>query len=141
MLAALCWRSACPAPERKGFGSFLIERAVQGGGRKSTLEFRSTGLICSIEMPLKCGLSRRYLDSCALVVLGGAGKGARRNTDAPPQIFLQAWSFELSIGAHTLIAPRSVVGQTQKSRADLDRSGSRPIAAKRWPPALVGGLV
>jgi len=35
----------------------------------------------------------------------------------------------------------SASGQTQKSRADLDRSGSRPIAAKRWPPALVGGLV
>jgi PAS domain S-box-containing protein len=39
-------------PERKGFGSFLIERALQGGGGKSTLEFNPNGLICTLEVGL-----------------------------------------------------------------------------------------
>jgi two-component sensor histidine kinase len=37
-------------PERKGFGSFLIERAVQGGGGKATLDYNPNGLICSLEV-------------------------------------------------------------------------------------------
>jgi PAS domain S-box-containing protein len=40
------------APERKGFGSFLIERALQGGGGKSKLEFHPNGLVCSLEVGL-----------------------------------------------------------------------------------------
>jgi two-component sensor histidine kinase len=39
-------------PERKGFGSFLIERALQGGGGKSTLEFNPNGLVCMLEVGL-----------------------------------------------------------------------------------------
>ncbi len=37
-------------PERKGFGSFLIERAVQGGGGKAKLDFNPNGLICHLEV-------------------------------------------------------------------------------------------
>lgn len=39
-------------PERKGFGSFLIERALQGGGGGARLEFNPNGLICSLEVAL-----------------------------------------------------------------------------------------
>jgi PAS domain S-box-containing protein len=37
-------------PERKGFGSFLVERAVQGGGGKAQLDFNPNGLICRLEI-------------------------------------------------------------------------------------------
>jgi PAS domain S-box-containing protein len=39
-------------PERKGFGSFLIERALQGGGGNARLDFDPNGLICSLELSL-----------------------------------------------------------------------------------------
>jgi two-component sensor histidine kinase len=39
-------------PERKGFGSFLIERALQGGGGSAKLDFNPNGLICSLEVAL-----------------------------------------------------------------------------------------
>ena len=40
-------------PERKGFGSFLIERALQGsGGGGAKLDFNPNGLICSLEVAL-----------------------------------------------------------------------------------------
>ena len=40
-------------PERKGFGSFLIERALQGsGGGGARLDFNPNGLICSLEVAL-----------------------------------------------------------------------------------------
>jgi PAS domain S-box-containing protein len=39
-------------PERKGFGSFLIERALQGGGGKAKLDYNPNGLICSLEVPI-----------------------------------------------------------------------------------------
>lgn len=39
-------------PERKGFGSFLIERALQGGGGSAKLDFNPNGLICSLEVSL-----------------------------------------------------------------------------------------
>jgi PAS domain S-box-containing protein len=39
-------------PERKGFGSFLIERALQGGGGQSRLDFNPNGLVCSLEIGL-----------------------------------------------------------------------------------------
>jgi two-component sensor histidine kinase len=39
-------------PERKGFGSFLIERALQGGGGNAKLDFNPNGLICSLEVTL-----------------------------------------------------------------------------------------
>lgn len=39
-------------PERKGFGSFLIERALQGGGGNAKLDFNPNGLICSLEVSL-----------------------------------------------------------------------------------------
>ena len=37
-------------PERKGFGSFLIERALQGGSGKAKLDYNPNGLICSLEV-------------------------------------------------------------------------------------------
>jgi len=37
-------------PERKGFGSFLIERALQGGGGKAKMDFNPNGLTCSLEV-------------------------------------------------------------------------------------------
>ncbi|HEV8390891.1 MAG TPA: PAS domain S-box protein [Dongiaceae bacterium] len=39
-------------PERKGFGSFLIERALQGGSGTAKMEFNPNGLICSLEVSL-----------------------------------------------------------------------------------------
>ena len=40
-------------PERKGFGSFLIERALQGsGGGGARLDFNPNGVICSLEVAL-----------------------------------------------------------------------------------------
>ena len=39
-------------PERKGFGSFLIERALQGGGGKTRLDFNPNGLTCVLEVPV-----------------------------------------------------------------------------------------
>ena len=39
-------------PERKGFGSFLIERALQGGGGGAKLDFNPNGLICSLDVAL-----------------------------------------------------------------------------------------
>ena len=39
-------------PERKGFGSFLIERALQGGGGNAKLDFNPNGLICALEVAL-----------------------------------------------------------------------------------------
>jgi PAS domain S-box-containing protein len=37
-------------PERKGFGSFLIERALQGGGGNARLDYNPNGLICTLEV-------------------------------------------------------------------------------------------
>ncbi|WP_119304417.1 PAS domain-containing sensor histidine kinase [Dongia deserti] len=39
-------------PERKGFGSFLIERALQGGGGNANLDYNPNGLICSLEVAI-----------------------------------------------------------------------------------------
>jgi PAS domain S-box-containing protein len=39
-------------PERKGFGSFLIERALQGGGGGAKLDYNPNGLICTLEVAL-----------------------------------------------------------------------------------------
>ncbi len=39
-------------PERKGFGSFLIERALQGGGGNARLDYNPNGLICMLEVAL-----------------------------------------------------------------------------------------
>ncbi|MEZ5831738.1 MAG: PAS domain S-box protein [Dongiaceae bacterium] len=53
-IARLTWRETggplVMPPERKGFGSFLIERALQGGGGKVSLEYDPSGLICSLEI-------------------------------------------------------------------------------------------
>jgi two-component sensor histidine kinase len=35
-------------PERKGFGSFLVERAIQGGGGSAQMDFRPDGLVCAL---------------------------------------------------------------------------------------------
>ncbi len=40
-------------PERKGFGSFLIERALQGGGGNAKLDYNPNGLICSLDVALE----------------------------------------------------------------------------------------
>jgi PAS domain S-box-containing protein len=39
-------------PERKGFGSFLIERAIQGGGGNTKLDYNPNGLICLLEVAI-----------------------------------------------------------------------------------------
>jgi PAS domain S-box-containing protein len=39
-------------PERKGFGSFLIERALQGGGGNAQLDYNPNGVICTLEVAL-----------------------------------------------------------------------------------------
>ena len=39
-------------PERKGFGSFLIERALQGGGGKAALDYNPNGLTCTLEVTI-----------------------------------------------------------------------------------------
>jgi PAS domain S-box-containing protein len=39
-------------PERKGFGSFLIERALQGGGGKAHLDYKPNGLVCTLEVTI-----------------------------------------------------------------------------------------
>jgi two-component sensor histidine kinase len=39
-------------PERKGFGSFLIERALQGGAGNAKLDYNPNGLICTLEVAL-----------------------------------------------------------------------------------------
>jgi PAS domain S-box-containing protein len=39
-------------PERKGFGSFLIERALQGGSGNAKLDYNPNGLICTLEVAL-----------------------------------------------------------------------------------------
>ena len=38
-------------PERKGFGSFLIERALQGGGG-AKLDYNPNGLVCTLDVAL-----------------------------------------------------------------------------------------
>ncbi len=52
----LCWQeSGGPAvkpPERKGFGSLLIERALEGALGRAQLEFDPQGLVCRLEMTL-----------------------------------------------------------------------------------------
>jgi len=40
------------APERKGFGSFLIERALQGGGGSAKLDYNPNGVVCTVEVAL-----------------------------------------------------------------------------------------
>jgi two-component sensor histidine kinase len=39
-------------PERKGFGSFLIERALQGGSGKAQLDYNPNGLVCTLKVPI-----------------------------------------------------------------------------------------
>jgi PAS domain S-box-containing protein len=39
-------------PERKGFGSFLIERALQGGGGDAKLDYNPNGLICTLSVAI-----------------------------------------------------------------------------------------
>jgi two-component system CheB/CheR fusion protein len=52
----LCWREsngpAVNPPRRKGFGSTLIERILQGGNGKAELEFAPSGVICTLEMAI-----------------------------------------------------------------------------------------
>ncbi|HET6161082.1 MAG TPA: PAS domain S-box protein [Dongiaceae bacterium] len=52
--ATLTWRERggplVVPPARKGFGSLLIERALQGSGGRSELEFNPNGLICTMEV-------------------------------------------------------------------------------------------
>jgi len=40
------------APTRKGFGSFLIERALHGANGSARLDFKPSGLICTLEVTL-----------------------------------------------------------------------------------------
>ena len=53
---ALAWRESggppVGAPERKGFGSTLIERALQQEQGHSCFDFRPEGVICQLEMKL-----------------------------------------------------------------------------------------
>jgi len=43
---------AVPTPERKGFGSRMIEHAIRGEQGVSSFEFDPKGLVCRIEMPV-----------------------------------------------------------------------------------------
>ena len=44
-------------PQRRGFGSRLIERSLQGEiGGQAVLDFRPGGLFCEIRMPLQAGV-------------------------------------------------------------------------------------
>ena len=51
-----CWKESggpmVAAPTRKGFGSRMIERALQAEQGSSKLQFEPSGLICEIRMPL-----------------------------------------------------------------------------------------
>ena len=40
------------APFQRGFGSILIERTLSGHGGEATIEYKSTGLVCQITLPL-----------------------------------------------------------------------------------------
>ncbi len=40
------------APFQRGFGSILIERTLSGHGGEATIEYKSTGLLCQITLPL-----------------------------------------------------------------------------------------
>jgi PAS domain S-box-containing protein len=54
--AHLTWRELggppVAPPERKGFGSFLIERALQGGGGNARLDYTPNGLVCTLDVAL-----------------------------------------------------------------------------------------
>jgi two-component sensor histidine kinase len=53
---AMQWRESggppVAPPESKGFGSTLIERALQQEQGRSCFEFRPEGVVCSLEMKL-----------------------------------------------------------------------------------------
>ncbi|MHB1204606.1 MAG: MASE1 domain-containing protein, partial [Rhodospirillaceae bacterium] len=40
------------APAKKGFGIYLIESALSGGGTKVSLTFQESGVVCAIDMPM-----------------------------------------------------------------------------------------
>ena len=52
----LCWRERggppVKAPEHKGFGSLLLERALEGGLGVARLDYAPEGLICTLEVTL-----------------------------------------------------------------------------------------
>jgi PAS domain S-box-containing protein len=52
----LCWKEEggppVTPPQRKGFGSHLIERALSGAAGEARLEFAKTGVRCSLEMAI-----------------------------------------------------------------------------------------
>jgi two-component sensor histidine kinase len=52
----LVWREiggpAVRTPEKKGFGSTLIERALEGNHGTSRIEFTPTGVVCSLAVTL-----------------------------------------------------------------------------------------
>jgi two-component sensor histidine kinase len=52
----LCWKESggppVEAPQQKGFGSLLIERALQNQLGQARLDFDPQGLVCSIEISL-----------------------------------------------------------------------------------------
>jgi PAS domain S-box-containing protein len=43
---------AVVAPAKKGFGIYMIESALSGGGTKVSLTFPESGVICTIDMPM-----------------------------------------------------------------------------------------
>ena len=52
----LCWRERggppVKAPEHKGFGSLLLERALEGGLGVARLDYAPQGLVCTLEVVL-----------------------------------------------------------------------------------------
>ena len=52
----LCWREAggpsVKPPEHKGFGSLLLERALEGGLGVARLDYAAQGLISTLEVAL-----------------------------------------------------------------------------------------
>lgn len=43
---------AVTPPAKKGFGIYLIESALSGGGTKVSLTFPETGVVCTVDMPM-----------------------------------------------------------------------------------------
>lgn len=52
----LCWHEregpSVKAPEHKGFGSLLLERALEGGLGVARLDYAPRGLVCTLEVVL-----------------------------------------------------------------------------------------
>ena len=67
------------APARKGYGIYMIESALSGGGTKVALTFPETGVVCAIDMPM--------VRSNAEAVQAAPSAAAPAVTAAPAPVF------------------------------------------------------